>query len=97
MDVSASQTSSSASTATSEKEFDSWYDKAKAKVMNLNLSDDDLIKYVSKELSSADSSPQKRNALQQLMNLRSQAAESISNTLRLILEISRTVIANIRP
>ena len=96
MDVSSSQHSSSLST-TSDKEFSTWYNTAKTKVMDLNLSDDDFIKYVSKEFSSSSNSPQKRSALQELINLRSQAVETISNTLRLILETSRAVIANIRP
>jgi hypothetical protein len=97
MDISTTTSASSNSDKTGDSDFDSWYDTTKAEVMDLSMSDDDFVKYISKEFSSTESSPEKRNALQQLINLRSQAVETISNALRLIMETSRSVIANIRP
>ena len=96
MAVEATAGSSPASSA-GDKDFDSWFDTTKAKVMDLNMSDDDFIKFVSKEFSSSKSSEAKKTALQQLIALRSEAVESISNALRVILEASRVVINNIRP
>jgi len=92
----ASTSVSGASTSTSA-DFDKWYSTTKETVLDLKMSDDDFIKFVSKEFASAQGSEEKRNALQQLVNLRSQIATGLSNIMRVLGDTARYLINNIRP
>ncbi len=94
--MAASTAVDSTSSKTGSADFDSWYDKTKAKVLDLNMSDDALIKFVSKELASTSGSAEKRNALQQLVELRSQVATGMSNIIRALTETARYIISNFR-
>lgn len=86
----------SSSAKSSSADFDSWYDKTKAKVLDLNMSDDALIKFVSKEFGSTSGSADKRNALQQLVELRAQISTGMSNIIKVLSETARYVINNFR-
>ena len=77
-------------------EFDKWYETAKEKLLDLSLPDDELIKWVSKEFSTTASSPEKRNALQQLTALRTEVSTALSNVLRTLSETTRYIINNFR-
>lgn len=86
----------SASGTKSSADFDKWYDKTKTKLLDLNVSDDELIKFISKEFSNVKGSAEKRNALQQLSSLRTEVATALSNVLRTLSETSRYIINNLR-
>lgn len=99
MEVSAAKTSSTTKNK-EEKDFDEWYKNAKEKVLDMNTSDDDLIKFISKQYlgstkSNADTEA-KRNALQQLISVRAQVVSATSNIMKVISETSRYIINNIR-
>ena len=89
------------STAKSSSNFDSWYAGAKAKVMDFEMSDDDLIKYLGQQFQEAGKggadSEAKRNALQQLVELRSRATSAMTNMLKTLMQTAQLVITNLRP
>ncbi len=90
-------TSDSTKSNSSTASYNTWAEGAKAKLLDLNTSDDDLIKFIGKEFSAAGSSEEKRQALQQLISLRSQMAAGMSNILKILSETARSIINNIRP
>ena len=97
MAVEAAQSSSSSSSSAS---FDSWYAGAKSQLLDLNASDDQIVKYIAKQFEAAGKggadSEAKRTALQQLVELRSRITTAMTNLLRTLQEAARTVIANMR-
>jgi hypothetical protein len=97
MAVEAAQSSGSSSSSAS---FDSWYGSAKSQLLDLNASDDQIVKYIAKQFESAGKggadSEAKRTALQQLVELRSRITTAMSNLLRTLQDAARTVIANMR-
>ncbi len=90
-------TSVTGTSSSTSADFDRWYAETKDAVLDLKMSDDDFIKFVSKEFASSKASEEKRNALQQLVNLRSQIATGLSNIMRVLGDTARYLINNIRP
>lgn len=84
-------------TTGSTKEFNSWYDKTSEKVLNLNLSDGDLIKFIGNEMNDKNLSEGRRQALEMLIEKRSRVSLVMSNMLKVLAETARAVISNIRP
>ncbi|MBP9839232.1 MAG: hypothetical protein KBC84_11050 [Proteobacteria bacterium] len=88
-------------TQKSDKASDTaWLKNAKEKVLDLSMSDDDLIKYIGDMFSgkgkNAADSEARRNQLQQLISLRAQIASAMSNIMKILSETSRSIINNIR-
>ncbi len=96
MAVSATTENGSGSSAS----FDTWYAGAKAKVLDLDVSDDDLIKYIGQQFQAAGSggadSEAKRSALQQLVDLRTRIATAMSTMLQALAQAAHLIIANMR-
>lgn len=70
--------------------------EAKAKLLNLNTSNEEVIDFITKELSGDDVSIAKQTAIQQLLEMRSQIASAMSNMMRSIYETSQNIIGNLR-
>lgn len=84
-------------TTGSTKEFNSWYDKTSEKVLNLNLSDGDLIKFIGNEMNDKNLGEGRRQALEMLIEKRSRVSLVMTNMLKVLAETARAVISNIRP
>ncbi len=87
-------TSGATSSSSSKGDFDKWFDKTKDRLLDLSATDTSVIKFTAEEFAKA--SPEKRLALQQLIDSRSQVTSSITQILRTMAESARQVIANMR-
>ena len=90
------KTTSSSTKAKDDADMAKFKKEAKATLLNMNASNDEVIDFITKELDGNDVSPAKQYAIQQMLEMRSQIASALSNAMRSIYETSQNIIGNLR-